>query len=1049
MSKNCDHSFLTQHPGTEQSQRLKKALLPENFNLNDFSVEEWMQFAYKFANEVNYFNIKDDETVTDNWKKFFVAEDAIASFLNTLQSEQVTPHLTLFIAFLKLLEFTKGRFNKITQRHLDFYYENILQIEKRDAVEDQVHILFELAKNTSQVLKKEGSLFEAGKDPLGNKMQYTLVGDQVFNSATIESIKAVYHHRKISVSNPNEVSELFAAPALNTKDGLEEPLEENDTFLPFGYPKYHQPENPLPPINLGFAIATPTLFLQEGHRKIRVQFSFKKNLGYFHLIDALSSFEVYATGEKGWLGPFELGHNLGDDYQSLLIGKKFQLALELDKTQEAVTSYDPKIHGENYATIAPLLVFKLKTSNPDYAKGYALYTHVLEKELKTVEVKVKVSGVTQLKLKNDQGDLPLEKPIFPFGTQPVERSSFVVDNAELFQKKWSQFTLKGNWLNTPPNFKEHYAGYRKDGNNKNLSPLLYYQTVYHSYDTSTNKYIAPTNSNPIQNILYGDSNIYVTGDEYFTAKVTLPNKDQVKTIQSNFKLFGNKAGELFQKQITVTNTNLETGQNGPLKFSLNQSFLHSLYPKVYALALSNEEDTVLPNEPYTPFIEPFELDYEAHQEWDIQKGEQESGMEAIQLFHVHPFGQASTTKTLFPTYCRGGELYLGISAIEQRQQLTILFQLLEGTENPLAEGYTFPETLEWAVLGNNEWISLDSTHLIGNTTDNFLKTGIVTIAIPKEATLDNTLLPSGLVWVRVKTHKNFDAFCEIINIHTQVEVAQFKNQNNDLSHLEKGLPAETISKLTQRDALIKKVQQPYHSFGGSPKESREAYYKRVSERLRHKDRAVTSWDYEHLILQQFKDVYKVKCLNHTQGDNYHSAGNVSLVVIPDIVNNNAFDIYQPRLSTAKRNEIQVYINALNSFFVTAAIINSDYEEIEVTTGVKFKTGFDATFYTAEVEKEIKKYLSPWAFEETNALDFGITFHKSKIIQYLEQLEYVDYLEEVIVKHRKSIHHPYEEKVNVLPTSPKAILVSAKKHGVYAVDSKCYSSPTKKATPCLP
>ena len=41
------------------------------------------------------------------------------------------------------------------------------------------------------------------------------------------------------------------------------------------------------------------------------------------------------------------------------------------------------------------------------------------------------------------------------------------------------------------------------------------------------------------------------------------------------------------------------------------------------------------------------------------------------------------------------------------------------------------------------------------------------------------------------------------------------------------------------------------------------YYRRISERLRHKNRAITSWDYEQIILENFPEVFKVKCLNST------------------------------------------------------------------------------------------------------------------------------------------------------------------------------------------
>ncbi|MEZ4858751.1 MAG: baseplate J/gp47 family protein [Flavobacteriaceae bacterium] len=1049
MAKKCDHSFLTLHSGTEQSQRLKKALLPSNFNLNDFSIAEWMAFAFNFAKEVNYFNTTSDTIPSGDWESFFVEKENIAAFVSEIEkNNHLTPHLTLFVAFLKLLEITKKRINGITKRHLDFYYEKILQIDKQAAVEDQVHILFELAKNAEKAFVDEGTVVDAGKDASGKKMQYALNEERVFNKAKIASLKSIYHHRKKNPLNPEETHGIYAAPAINTKDGLEEPLEEGDTWLPFGFPSHHDAEITLPTATLGFAIAAPTLALKEGRRLVKLEYTFKKNISSFNLAQTLPCIEIYATGEKAWLGPFYASLNIESGFTSAVSGKKLTLSIEIDKTEDAIVPYNKKIHEGNYPTSEPLFLFQIKTETPTYEAGYQCYTALLENTLEIVKIDVKVEGVTSLSLKNDVGALTSNKPFFPFGTQPLERSSFYVDYEELFQKKWSNVKLDAVWLNTPNSFKDHYAAYTRDDNNFNLSPQLYYQTLYHTYNPTTKVYSKPSGAIPATALKSGANNVYVTGDDYFTVNITLKDEEVVKTVNSNFTLF-QKNGVLFETHLSANNANYKTGENGPLKLSLNKSFLHSLYPKVYALALMNEEDTLLPNEPYTPLIESIELSYTASQERNIKEGIQTSHIEAIQLFHLHPFGYAETEETLVPTYCKGGELYIGLEDAEALQQVTILFQLLEGTENPLAEAYIFPEKIEWAVLSENSWFDLDSNHLLGNTTHNFLKTGLVTVTIPKEATSHNTLLPSGYVWLRAKTNKNFDAFCEVLNVHAQVSTATFLNQENDLSHLVNGLPANTISKLTERDALIKKVSQPYTSFGGTPKESNESYYKRVSERIRHRDRAINQWDYEHLILQKFKEVYKVKCLNHTQGENYHAPGKVNLVVIPDIVNNNAFDIYQPRLSTAKRNEIQEYINQLNTFFVTAEIINPDYEEIEITCGVKFHKGYDENYYTSQLEEAIKKYLSPWAFEETNSINFGITFHRSKIIQFLEQLEYVDFLEDVIVKHRKNSSSAYQEKVNVIPSSPKAILVSAKKHVVTAIQSKCSTPTTKTPTVCLP
>src|SRR5690606_20415809 len=139
------------------------------------------------------------------------------------------------------------------------------------------------------------------------------------------------------------------------------------------------------------------------------------------------------------------------------------------------------------------------------------------------------------------------------------------------------------------------------------------------------------------------------------------------------------------------------------------------------------------------------------------------------------------------------------------------------------------------------------------------------------------------------------------------------------------------------------------------------YYRRVSERLRHKNRAITLWDYEHLVLQRFPEIFQVKCLNHTCNDSFVSAGRVTLVVIPDTEQKNVFDPLQPRVSTALLNEIAAYLNRLNSLHVTAKVVNPDYEVVKASLKVKFYNGLDIPTHVQKLNEDIIRYLSPWAY----------------------------------------------------------------------------------------
>ncbi|GHC57894.1 baseplate J/gp47 family protein [Ulvibacter litoralis] len=1046
MAKNCENTFLLQHGGTAQSQRFRNALAPENLKLNDFSVAEWMQFAHTFAKEVNYFSIENDTTPAGTWESFFLEKDKIAAFINEIESgSKLTPHLTLFVCFLKLLEISKNRFNSITKRHLDFYYQEILQIEKKAPVSDQVHLIFEVAKNISETNIEADTFVEAGKDSEGKRLQYTTNKEVVVNKAAVVSLKSVYHHHKKSATEQNA---LYAASEVNSVDGKGEPFKENPQWLPFGYPQHYKPSLPLDTPKLGFAIASPTLNLQEGHRDIL--FHYATNKAFTSLTNAQLSevIEVYATGEKGWLGPYKIETTSKTGFATVLSGNVLDLFVAIPKSEPAITPYNQEIHGEGFTTTHPVFRFLLKTTQPEYAVGYSLYTQLVEKRILAASIKVTVSEAENVILRNDLGNLAANKPFHPFGAQPIAKSAFYVDYPEAFSKKWTNIQLKGDWLNTPPDFREHYIAYRKNNSSRNLSPSLYYKTLYQEFTDGIFQAVKEVDGFKIT--ANTPTNLYVDDNDYFKAKVTLNNNETTDTLTSNHVLFSSE-GDPFQLQLSVNaKSNYVVGKTGPLKLALNQSFLHAIFPQVYALAITNTEDTLLPNEPYTPILEKLYLTYTATQMVNfLSPPGTTKNLDKIQLFHEHPFGQAENNNTIVPKYCVGGALYIGLTNTKALQQVQLLFQLLEGTENPLATSFTQNEKIEWAVLSGNDWFPLQSNHLLGNTTDNFLKTGIVTVSIPREASIEHSLLPSGMVWLRAKTDKSFDTVCRFMAIKAQVVTATFRNNNNELSHLENGLPSETISKLTQRDAHIKSISQPYGTFGGSPEESDSHYYQRISERIRHRDRAINLWDYEHLILEKFPEVHKVKCLTHTLDSNFHAPGNVALVVIPDTVNQNAFDIFQPRLSTAKRNEIQSYINQLNTLFVTAQIINPQYEEIKVSLKVRFNTGFDEHFYTTKLEEDIKEYLSPWAYKTTAGLRFGVTFHKSKLIAYIEQLPYVDFLDSVVLRHIKTPETTGEVKTNIVPSSPKAILVSAKQHDIESIQSNC-----KKKTPntdpiCLP
>src|SRR4029079_18873343 len=137
--------------------------------------------------------------------------------------------------------------------------------------------------------------------------------------------------------------------------------------------------------------------------------------------------------------------------------------------------------------------------------------------------------------------------------------------------------------------------------------------------------------------------------------------------------------------------------------------------------------------------------------------------------------------------------------------------------------------------------------------------------------------------------------------------------------LNEPLAAESISKLINTNPAIKTVSQPFSSFGGNAVEPEIDFNRRVSERLRHKNRAVNLWDYEHLVLEAFPSIYKVKCLPHTGRGIEAEPGSLTLLVIPDLRKRNKINPFQPKVSPVIRSQVAGYLRDLKSEFSTVYV----------------------------------------------------------------------------------------------------------------------------------
>lgn len=1010
-------TFSHYREGKSQMQRFLAELDPGNLELHDFDLFDWLLFANNFAQRVNYFDKDDNTTPKGNWGNFFLGDDAnavprresveyksmkkqVTDLISQFeQDSNLTPHLTLFVCFLKLLDFSKKAFNNLTKRHLDFYYNEILQIEKNEAKPDKVYVIFELAKKALQEKIPGGTLLDGDKDANGKKRVYKTEEELIANQAKVAEIK--------SFLNDVKKRELKMAPVANSADGLGDKLpQEGNYWWPFGYNTDETVSDKsiykeLPKAKLGFSLASSLFDLKEGERTVTVKIDFVKNstqkLQNLSAEEIENNIKVLCSGEKDWLSGIVLKCVRNTEDQ-------LELSFTLTKDFPAVVPYKKEVLLQTYQTGFPVVRFMIEGE-----KYYVLYEALSEKLVKNIEIGVDVKGVKSLQIENDSSTLSAEKPYYPFTAQPVKGSNFYIKCPEMFSKKWENADITINWKNAPDSITDLYSGY----------------------------VIQPNQNISVKDFEALEGPSVVRSDAYFTADTALLDKEVWRERGNDVQLF-KKVESGYQTQFSIHNTSDDSGTGESIRLTLNQSALQDVYPKLYTLALSSNPDKkkLVPNEPYIPFAEDIELNYSARENAYSYLSKDSSGeaskSKGVLVYHEDVFGQYEKeveTKSIVPVHENGGELYIGLEAMPQTT-VSLLIQMLEGSENPLVDTFDEKEFIEWHILSNNTWIDL-SENILKNETRKFLESGIVKFKIPKNINTNHIRLTDGLVWIRAKSKRSYDAVCKIQGIYTQAVVATFQNQDNDLAHLNNGLQANTISKLITRVPQVKSVNQPYNSFDGKYKEADTEFYRRVSERLRHKHRAITQWDYENLVLQEFPEVFKVKCLNHTSEKSYMAPGHVTLMVVPNIKNKNAFDVYQPRVSRASLNKIQNYVNDLNTMHVKAQVINPNYKEAKVQATVKIYEKYDEIFYMKQLDEDIKKYISPWAFTDSKDIDFNVQLNINHLINYLEQLYYVDYIDEI-----KILVNNVVQKKSLIEVDPKSILVSAKQHQITIAEQVC-------------
>ncbi|HEY6081997.1 MAG TPA: hypothetical protein VIU45_00985, partial [Chitinophagaceae bacterium] len=321
-----------------------------------------------------------------------------------------SPHYALFLAFIRLFRHAQDELNRLTEKHLKFYDQQVLQLRNNTAQGDQAHLIIQLQKNTDNLLVPGGTAFKAGKDADGKEIFYTAQHDFTINKTSVKALKSILVEADSDAAK-GDYQTIYASPVADSGDGAGAAISNNDqSWFPFGNPKTTKNLG-----DAGFAIASQQLYLQEGKRTITILFVLQQNISLTGTL-LQNAFQVKITGEKKWItiDPSAL--------TAKVAGNKLSFVIALDAKAPAIVGYNAKIHPGLFNTALPVVQFTLNSSKNNFNPLLALSRLTVSSIMVSVEVK----GIKKLQVSTDTGAVDPSKPFMPFTAAPHIGSSFLL-----------------------------------------------------------------------------------------------------------------------------------------------------------------------------------------------------------------------------------------------------------------------------------------------------------------------------------------------------------------------------------------------------------------------------------------------------------------------------------------------------------------------------------------------------------------------------------------------------------------------------------------------
>ncbi|MFT5890110.1 MAG: hypothetical protein ACI9Y7_000199 [Dokdonia sp.] len=961
------------------------------------------------------------------------------------------PDTTLLRTFTKLLERYKNQLNGLSSKHLDFYYRDILKQQKKVASADSVFVCTDLVVGTSIYNLPEDTLFLAGDYEDTTPILFSNEKSVSINPAAIDKVYTlskindttetdVFYklnltaHSDVSVVKKNEddivegwktfgssVNEeskeitlgfAFASPILLLQEGtrtitivftLKDDVVYEELFKQAQYYLSTASDwfdiTKISDVIISGKTVTITIILDEFAPPI-IAFAKAKDgvesawpmcklvfSKFKTVIEAPKLTSLYIGVDVKGLKTFQLYNDFGQ----LETKKPFQLFGPTPAIDQSFIIGSDEIFSKKVETLDIQLCWdnlpKISEDSilDNFSEYYEKYNNFIKGDYKKIDkdtpildwvrgfmaglaVGLKLAGTDDNESVNGavEKEIPFNNEFFKVNFQLLQFGDWVpVVMDTLLQDDQKQDEVI---VSIPP-------------------PIPLFQESIPDSDVSTEEddTITPEKLKPYSSFKY------VT--ELNTQKEIDP------TIQKDILEFSDTSTSGFLKMQLTTDP--------PYGFGL------LLYPKVInAIALYNAgiiaklandgkgELIDAPNEPYTPTVNLFTGDYTSCVTYTF---DEKKNTYPLDCFYYDTFcnykiydsqqGYLNPTEhiaekgiSIHKNVTNNGTLFIALTDLIAPAEVSFYFELTS-TAN---KAVTDTSNIIYSYLSIHGWKPLE---VLSDETYGFSCSGIIIFNIPDDITKDSHTVPeSGTsYYISISVQDDLATYPETTFLKTN----GMKLKRVDTKHIlmtdAPFINADSILTTLNGVAEITDIVQPFSSFGGVAADNDTQMERRISTRLKTKDRLVSKTDYYRVIKENFPSIYYV-IPSYNKRDK-----SVKIYVLNMVKSSTDANAYKPYVTICKRLEIKNFIETMTPFFKEIQVLNFEFLYIRVNATISIKNGNEVSGVKKILNPQINTFLSPWITTNQEQIKIGNGIDAAQIALFIKSQTEIASVKDVFIE----------------------------------------------------